>query len=177
MFGFWLDRDLCLTLVSVSVSFLDHKMVKIFITSVCLSLCQEPVARYEGSKQVCIFTLAKYNRPCWRHQENFSVVPFLALRVLLQRVEKIPSVQSLVATSSLPNICGAVIALGFILISRCGEPVSVMAFIKTWMQLVLPAPEGPSVIIPWRTRCVSNNWNKRRRIVSRMITWSRNDLS
>lgn len=32
------------------------------------------------------------------------------LSVLLHRVEKIPSVQSLVATSSLPNIWGAVIA-------------------------------------------------------------------
>ena len=33
--------------------------------------------------------------------------PFLALCVLLQRVEKMPSVQSLVATSRRPNIWGA----------------------------------------------------------------------
>lgn len=53
------------------------------------------------------------------------LLPFLALNVFLQRVENIPSVQSFVATSSRPNICGAVIALGFILISRCGFPQSI----------------------------------------------------
>ena len=49
---------------------------------------------------------------------NHTCSPFFARNVLRHRVEKIPSVQSLVATSSLPNICGAVMALGFILISR-----------------------------------------------------------
>ena len=39
-------------------------------------------------------------------------------------------------------------ALGFILISLCGVPQSVIAFINTWIQLVLPAPLGPSTIIP-----------------------------
>lgn len=47
--------------------------------------------------------------------------------VLLQSVENIPSVQSLVATSNLPNICGAVIALGFIRYSKCVSPVLVRA--------------------------------------------------
>lgn len=75
-------------------------------------------------------------------------LPFLALRVLLHRVEKIPSVQSLVATSSRPNIWGAVIALGFILSSLWGSPQSVIAFIRIWIQQVFPAPLGPRVIIP-----------------------------
>ena len=83
--------------------------------------------------------------------------PFLARSVFLQRVENIPSVQSLVETSSRPNICGAVMALGFILISLCGVPQSVIAFINRWMQAVLPAPLGPRTIIPWRTRWVSNS--------------------
>ncbi|RUS85039.1 hypothetical protein EGW08_007176, partial [Elysia chlorotica] len=63
-------------------------------------------------------------------------------------VEKMPSVQSLVATSSRPNICGAVIALGFIRHSLWGSPQSVMAFISMWIQQVLPAPLGPRAIIP-----------------------------
>lgn len=83
---------------------------------------------------------------------------FFVLCVRLHRVEKIPSVQSLVATSSRPNICGAVMALGFIRISLCGAPHSVIAFIKTWIHLVLPAPLGPRVIMPWRTACVSYSW-------------------
>ena len=91
--------------------------------------------------------------------------PFLARSVFLHSVEKIPSVQSLVETSNRPNIWGAVMALGFILISLCGVPQSVIAFIKTWIQLVLPAPLGPSTIIPWRTRWVSNNCKK-------FVTWS-----
>ena len=83
---------------------------------------------------------------------------FFVLCVLLHNVEKIPSVQSLVATSSRPNIWGAVIALGFILISRWGAPHSVMDFISTLIHLVLPAPDGPRAIMPWRTFCVSYNW-------------------
>lgn len=38
-------------------------------------------------------------------------------KVFLHKAENIPSVQSFVATSNLPNICAAVIAFGFILIS------------------------------------------------------------
>ena len=63
-------------------------------------------------------------------------------------VEKMPSVQSLVATSSRPNICGAVMAFGFILISLCGSPQSVIDFMSTLMHLVFPVPEGPRVIMP-----------------------------
>lgn len=81
--------------------------------------------------------------------------PFLAFKVFLQSVEKMPSVQSLVATSNLPNIWGAVMALGFIFISLWGAPQSPMAFISRLIQQVLPAPLGPRVIIPCRTLWVS----------------------
>lgn len=50
--------------------------------------------------------------------------PFFALSVFLQSVEKMPSVQSFVATSSRPNIWGAVMALGFMRISLWGWPHS-----------------------------------------------------
>lgn len=56
------------------------------------------------------------------HQEKNNT-----FNVLLHNVENIPSVQSLVATSSLPNICDAVIALGFIRNSKCDRPVFVKA--------------------------------------------------
>lgn len=42
---------------------------------------------------------------------------FFIFNVLRQRALKMPSVQSLVATSNLPNICAAVMAFGFIRIS------------------------------------------------------------
>ena len=64
------------------------------------------------------------------------------------------------ATSRRPNIWGAVMALGFMRISRWGAPQSPMAFIKMLIHIVLPAPLGPRVIIPWRTRWVSYNWRK-----------------
>lgn len=76
------------------------------------------------------------------------ILTFLVLWVLLHRVEKIPSVQSLVATSSRPNIWGALMALGFILSSLWGSPQSVIAFISMWIHLVFPAPVGPRVIMP-----------------------------
>ena len=78
--------------------------------------------------------------------------PFLALCERRHKVENMPSVQSLVATSSRPNICGAVMALGFILISLCGSLQSVMAFMSTCMQQVFPVPLGPSTMKPWRTK-------------------------
>lgn len=93
----------------------------------------------------------------WLYLANHQ--PFFALSVFRQSVEKIPSVQSLVATSRRPNIWGAVMALGFMRISRWGAPQSPMAFISMLIQTVLPAPLGPKVIIPWRTRWVSYNWN------------------
>ena len=65
---------------------------------------------------------------------NQMCSPFLVLCVRLQRIENIRSVLSLVATSSRPNICCAVIAFGFILISLCGSPQSDMARIRTEIQ-------------------------------------------
>ena len=91
---------------------------------------------------------------------NNADKPFFALSVFRQSVENIPSVQSLVATSRRPNICGAVIALGFMRISRWGAPQSPIAFMSMLIQIVLPAPLGPRVIIPWRTRWVSYNCNE-----------------
>lgn len=38
-----------------------------------------------------------------------------------------------------------------------GSPHSVIALINKLMHAVFPAPLGPSAIMPWRTRCVSNN--------------------
>ena len=95
---------------------------------------------------------------CFLHYTNADK-PFFALSVFRQSVENIPSVQSLVATSRRPNICGAVIALGFMRISRWGAPQSPIAFMSMLIQIVLPAPLGPRVIMPWRTRWVSYNCN------------------
>lgn len=144
---------------------------------------------------------------------------FFIFNVLRQSAEKMPSVQSFVATSNLPNICAAVIAFGFIRISLydckmygtvsstearnenqnyyafaspsawaifrlmrrviklwrqrrgqnrkssnaggfylCCWPICDNAFINVWIHVVLPAPLGPSVMMPWRTFCVSYNW-------------------
>lgn len=90
------------------------------------------------------------------HTESIYI-PFLVFSVFLHSVEKMPSVQSLVAASSFPNIWGAVIALGFIRISLCGWPHCVSALISMVMTIVFPDPLGPSVISPWRTRDVSYN--------------------
>lgn len=110
---------------------------------------QPDVFTYKRHRKVCqsqkTLPLSSFPSPSLDVLEE---LPFLALRVLLHRVEKIPSVQSLVATSSRPNIWGAVIALGFILSSLWGSPQSVIAFIRIWIQQVFPAPLGPRVIIP-----------------------------
>ena len=52
-----------------------------------------------------------------------------------------------------------------------GTPHSPIASIRALIALVLPAPVGPNIIIPWRTRCVSNNW--RRRNCNNKNTWVR----
>lgn len=116
--------------------------------------------KYIALNQPVVVILYSYSGGEERRQNRYK--PFLARSVFLQRVEKIPSVQSFVATSSLPNIWGAVMALGFILISLCGVPQSVMAFINKWIHAVFPAPLGPNTIMPWRTRWVSNNCKGRR---------------
>lgn len=57
---------------------------------------------------------------CLKVTDGHKYVPDLIFNVFLHSAEKIPSVQSFVATSSLPNICAAVIAFGFIRISLRG---------------------------------------------------------
>ena len=49
-------------------------------------------------------------------------------------------------------------ALGFILHSLWGIPMSVMAFIRMWMHLVFPVPVGPRTMKPCLTACVSYSW-------------------
>ena len=82
---------------------------------------------------------------------------FFIFCVFLQRVENIPSVQSLVAASNWPNIWEEVMAFGFILISLCGIPHWVSALARVLMQVVFPAPLGPSTMIPCLTLWVSYN--------------------
>ena len=41
----------------------------------------------------------------------------------------------------------------------CTVPMAVKAFINTWIQLVLPEPLGPRVMMPCRTSWVSYSWN------------------
>lgn len=96
-----------------------------------VSFVQKPIISKKGISKFCetvfAFQSMKIKHLEWRvfkYYYTFFVIPFLALKVFLQRLENIPSVQSFVATSRRPNICGAVIALGFILISRCGCPQS-----------------------------------------------------
>ena len=77
--------------------------------------------------------------------------PFLDFIVFLHRAAKMPSHQSLVATSSLPNICGAVMDFGLSLYSLCGWPRAVSPPIRVWIHLVFPAPLGPRTIMPCLT--------------------------
>ena len=102
---------------------------------------------------VSFFVLVNLNTPKVNFRNRFFT--FFIFNVFLHRAEKIPSVQSLVATSSRPNICGAVIALGFILISLWGATHTLIAFIRVWIHVVLPEPLGPRAIMPCRTNCVS----------------------
>lgn len=66
-----------------------------------------------------------------------------------------PSVQSFVATSRRPNICVAVIAFGFMRISLIGSPIFESALASTRTHELLPAPDGPMMHRPWRTRYCS----------------------
>lgn len=76
---------------------------------------------FQSSLQTCHLISAPRMKPILSKK---LLWPFFALSVFLQSVEKMPSVQSFVATSSRPNIWGAVIALGFMRISLCGWPHS-----------------------------------------------------
>ena len=85
--------------------------------------------------------------------QKFS--PALPFMVLLHRAEKIPSVQSFVDTSSLPNIWPSLMDFGFILNSLCCLPVIVRALIRIPMHSVLPTPLGPRTMMPCLTSWVS----------------------
>mmetsp|Transcript_60189 Transcript_60189/g.148008 ORF Transcript_60189/g.148008 Transcript_60189/m.148008 type:complete len:200 (-) Transcript_60189:261-860(-) len=74
-----------------------------------------------------------------------------ALVPLRHSTAKMPSVQSPVVGSSLPNICAAVTALGFILSTVCFSSVTLSAPASTSMAIVLPDPVGPTTPMPWRT--------------------------
>ena len=64
---------------------------------------------------------------------------------------KMPSVQSPVAASMRPNIWGAVMALGFMRHTTCLVPSSVSAAARQSMMVDLPAPAGPTTMMPCRT--------------------------
>ena len=65
--------------------------------------------------------------------------------------EKMPSVQSPVDASSLPNICGAVMDLGFIFHTDVLVPRRVSVLATASMAVDLPLLEGPTTMMPWRT--------------------------
>ena len=77
---------------------------------------------------------------------------FLFLAALRHSTAKMPSVQSPVAWSMRPNICGAVMALGFMRQMMCLVPSSDSAPARQSPMAVLPPPAGPTSMMPWRTR-------------------------
>mmetsp|Transcript_9300 Transcript_9300/g.39101 ORF Transcript_9300/g.39101 Transcript_9300/m.39101 type:complete len:245 (+) Transcript_9300:7149-7883(+) len=86
---------------------------------------------------------------------TIQVLFFFSLAALRQSTAKTPSVQSPVLASMRPNICGAVMALGFIFQMTCFTPVSVSAPASVSQIAVFPEPVGPTSMIPWRTWYVS----------------------
>mmetsp|Transcript_8303 Transcript_8303/g.37841 ORF Transcript_8303/g.37841 Transcript_8303/m.37841 type:complete len:220 (-) Transcript_8303:806-1465(-) len=83
---------------------------------------------------------------------TIQVLFFFSFAARRHSTAKTPSVQSPVAASRRPNICGAVIALGFIFQTTCLLPTSVRAPASVSQMAVLPLPVGPTSMIPWRTR-------------------------
>mmetsp|Transcript_14309 Transcript_14309/g.34772 ORF Transcript_14309/g.34772 Transcript_14309/m.34772 type:complete len:245 (-) Transcript_14309:214-948(-) len=69
-----------------------------------------------------------------------------------------PSVQSPVEESMRPNICGAVMALGFIFQMTCLVPSSERAPANVSQMAVFPDPVGPTSMIPCLTWYVSYSW-------------------
>mmetsp|Transcript_25452 Transcript_25452/g.58911 ORF Transcript_25452/g.58911 Transcript_25452/m.58911 type:complete len:218 (-) Transcript_25452:3345-3998(-) len=97
---------------------------------------------------------------------SMSQVKFLrSLLALRHSCAKMPSVHSLAITSRQPNICGAVIALGFMRSSRCGWPTiggrfwsALTSISDLWSVSTmrdLPTPDGPTCMMEWRTRHIS----------------------
>mmetsp|Transcript_17846 Transcript_17846/g.51940 ORF Transcript_17846/g.51940 Transcript_17846/m.51940 type:complete len:256 (-) Transcript_17846:49-816(-) len=99
---------------------------------------------------------------------TIQVKYFLSLFALRQSCAKMPSVHSLAMTSSAPNICGDVMALGFMRASRCGWPtiggrsrLAVQlprALCRVSVMRVLPTPDGPTDMTEWRTSAISYTW-------------------
>ncbi len=83
------------------------------------------------------------------------VLAFFSFAALRHSTANTPSVQSPVAASMRPNICGAVMAFGFIFQIVCFVPSSVSAPASVSAMAVLPAPVGPTSMIPCRTWYVS----------------------
>lgn len=77
------------------------------------------------------------------------------LAALLHSAAKTPSVQSPVAASIRPNICGAVSALGLSRQTTVLRPSAVSAAARHSTSAVLPLPEGPTSMMPCLTRLVS----------------------
>jgi hypothetical protein len=82
---------------------------------------------------------------CGGLQQHIRAAPATHLR---HRTAKMPSVQSPVALSMRPNIWGAVMALGFMRQMACLVPSSVRAPASTSMMELLPAPLGPTSMMP-----------------------------
>mmetsp|Transcript_18328 Transcript_18328/g.62278 ORF Transcript_18328/g.62278 Transcript_18328/m.62278 type:complete len:245 (+) Transcript_18328:5188-5922(+) len=83
------------------------------------------------------------------------VLEVLFLAALRHSTAKTPSVQSPEAASMRPNICGAVMALGFMRAMTCLRSRRLRAPHSVLEIAVLPAPVGPTSMMPWRTRYVS----------------------
>ena len=77
------------------------------------------------------------------------------MAALLHSAANTPSVQSPVAASILPNICGAVSAFGFSLHTTVFLRSDVSAAARHSTSAVLPLPEGPTSMMPCLTRLVS----------------------
>ena len=73
---------------------------------------------------------------------TIHVLFFFSFAARRHSTAKTPSVQSPVAASNRPNICGAVIAFGFIFQMTCLVPSSVSAPASVSMMAVLPRARG-----------------------------------
>mmetsp|Transcript_22743 Transcript_22743/g.59236 ORF Transcript_22743/g.59236 Transcript_22743/m.59236 type:complete len:260 (-) Transcript_22743:777-1556(-) len=72
---------------------------------------------------------------------------------------KIPLIHSPDRRSVSPNISSARMAFGFILTRLCCIPKTLLrTSCNTFIMFDLPAPGGPTNMIPWRTNVVSYSW-------------------
>ena len=71
---------------------------------------------------------------------------------------KMPEIHSPDNRSVSPNISSALMALGFMRTRLCAIPSTLLSTsCRTLMMLDLPAPGGPTSMMPWRTSVVSYN--------------------